>query len=88
MVQTLGGTALKQAFLEEYSYTAAGQMSIKTMQMRSVQGGGALATRAWKETVTYDPYGMPVQLKYPDWDNGDGSSVTSHTVTYGYNLLG
>ncbi len=88
VVQTLGGTALKQAFLEDYSYTAAGQMSIKTMQMRSVQGGGALATRAWKETVTYDPYGMPVQLKYPDWDNGDGSSVTSHTVTYGYNLLG
>jgi hypothetical protein len=38
--------------------------------------------------VTYDAFGSPVTVKYPDQDNGDGTAILNRTVTYDYNALG
>jgi RHS repeat-associated protein len=39
-------------------------------------------------SVHNDAYGSPVTVKYPDFDNGDGTTVLNHTVIYGYDDQG
>ena len=87
-VQTLNGVPTNQVFVEDYTYTAAGLMNGKSMQMRKVQGAGPVQVRSWTEAVTYDAFGSPVTVKYPDQDNGDGTAILNRTVTYDYNALG
>jgi hypothetical protein len=75
-VQRFGAT-LNQAFVEDYTYTPAGLINGKTVEMRTTQNGTAIPARTWTEAITYDAYVSPVTVKYPDFDNGDGTRLGS-----------
>ncbi len=72
-------TGLQQQFTQYFSYTSAGRIATKRLQLFTEHGGDPTqsSTAWWDVSYTYNAYGQVVTTKYPDSPSGTGITYTT-----------